>query len=594
MYVACSKSLLIKKKITIFDHTKQPNHRCRVPHLLIVFIAVLIQGKLSAQNSLNDSLIAYYPFNGNALDESGNGNNGTVSGATLVADRFGNPNSAYSFNGLSDYIDYKAGPKFKPRTFPISICLWIKTRESNIIGTFFKTDFAEGIYTGITIQVQVSLGGILEVHYGDGGPTSSDHRRSKFGTTVINDGQWHFVAAVIRGPTDMDLYVDCHYENGSYEGGGGNMVYTNADGRSGEYDVLSGDFFYDGIADDIRYYHRELTQTDLELLYAYPKPFNQPVTVNLGKDTTLCIGRDSLTITPVTTGNISQYLWSDGSAGKILTAYNPGVYWVIVSNGCSAATDSIKISSPISISAHNATVCAGDTVQLHAYAFPDTGVTYSWNPAIGLSCTTCPDPFVQGLTNTKYFVTVISTEGCIAKDSLNVIIQHHDSISITVLPSSTINKGDSVQLKATGGSSYIWSPSAGLSCTQCANPVAQPDTTTTYYITSGNGECAGSDSVTIVVLQPCTSILLPNAFTPNGDGHNDQFKLLIVDGNPQLKYLRIFNRWGQVVFETNDPDNAWDGTFNGKPAQMGVYAWVYDAICNNTEIRKAGNVTLLR
>jgi hypothetical protein len=88
-----------------------------------------------------DHLIAYYPFDGNAADMTGNGNNGTVFGAALTADRFGNPNSAYKFDGINDYIDLGNNPSLKPG-LPIAIEAWVRL-DSTAVAPIFNNDFAE-------------------------------------------------------------------------------------------------------------------------------------------------------------------------------------------------------------------------------------------------------------------------------------------------------------------------------------------------------------------------------------------------------------------------------------------------------------------
>ena len=96
-----------------------------------------------------DSLITYYPFTGNANDSSGNNNNGVVYGATLTEDRFGNGNSAYSFDGIDDYIEVTNNAKLKPTGFPVSVCAWIKANTSNqTTGLIFENE-ADHFYISV-------------------------------------------------------------------------------------------------------------------------------------------------------------------------------------------------------------------------------------------------------------------------------------------------------------------------------------------------------------------------------------------------------------------------------------------------------------
>jgi len=140
--------------------------------------------------------------------------------------------------------------------------------------------------------------------------------------------------------------------------------------------------------------------------------------------------------------------------------------------------------------------CMGGSETLNA-----TGAkTYTWSPATGLSCTNCPSPVVNATTTTMYSVTGVDSIGCIATD--NVIVTVNPLPAIYAGEDKTGCEGQPVQLNATGGTSYIWSPATGLSCTSCADPIALIDTTTTYTVngTDING-CSNSDEVTVNIIR---------------------------------------------------------------------------------------------
>ena len=108
------------------------------------------------------------------------------------------------------------------------------------------------------------------------------------------------------------------------------------------------------------------------------------------------------------------------------------------------------------------------------------------------------------------------------------------------------------------------------------------------------GGCKARDKVTVYVLCNNANVFIPNTFSPNGDGANDIFYPR-GNGVYSIKMFRIFNRWGEVVFETTDLNKGWDGTFNGKPQPMGVYVYVIEAFTStNDRFFKQGNVTLIR
>jgi gliding motility-associated-like protein len=106
--------------------------------------------------------------------------------------------------------------------------------------------------------------------------------------------------------------------------------------------------------------------------------------------------------------------------------------------------------------------------------------------------------------------------------------------------------------------------------------------------------CVNSDSVTIFV-EVVNLLVVPNAFSPNNDGHNDLFRILRTLNVEQLLEFKVFNRWGQLIFETNDIRQGWDGTFNGVTQELGVYAFVIQVLNRDGEkIVKGGNVTLVK
>jgi gliding motility-associated-like protein len=137
-------------------------------------------------------------------------------------------------------------------------------------------------------------------------------------------------------------------------------------------------------------------------------------------------------------------------------------------------------------------------------------------------------------------------------------------------------------------------PSTGLSCINCPNPVASPTITTTYtlVVSSGVPNCFGVDTITVYVTGECPEIFIPTGFSPNGDNNNDVYYIY---GEVKNLHFVVYNRWGQVVFETKDPKIGWDGTHNGKPVQSGVYAFKFSATnSKGVIIEKSGNITVIR
>jgi gliding motility-associated-like protein len=156
-------------------------------------------------------------------------------------------------------------------------------------------------------------------------------------------------------------------------------------------------------------------------------------------------------------------------------------------------------------------------------------------------------------------------------------------------PDQTIVFGEYAALQADGGLTYSWSPATGLSNPKIANPVAKPQVTTTYTVTvtTQNG-CSSTDEVTITVLNP---IQVPNGFTPNGDGINDNWELPNLKKYPNSN-VQIFNRWGTKVFESNGYETPWEGRMNGQPLPAATYYYIIRL--DEKETPLTGNVTIIK
>jgi gliding motility-associated-like protein len=138
-----------------------------------------------------------------------------------------------------------------------------------------------------------------------------------------------------------------------------------------------------------------------------------------------------------------------------------------------------------------------------------------------------------------------------------------------------------------------WTPSDFLSCDNCEQPVSTPTLTTLYTIkVTDDMGCEVSDSLTVKITSP--ELLIPTAFSPNGDGVNDKFR--VMNRDVQKFRLVIFNRWGEKVYETTDPLSGWDGVFRGVEQEMGVYTWTCDYMLSG-QVKSTlakGNLTLMR
>lgn len=199
--------------------------------------------------------------------------------------------------------------------------------------------------------------------------------------------------------------------------------------------------------------------------------------------------------------------------------------------------------------------------------------------------------YAGGTYNIKLIST--SVKGCVDTITKVLVVENFQPFAGN---DTIIVKGEYVNFHATGGIKYVWTPTTNLSFTDVQNPTGYyPDTGKFYYsvhITSAAG-CQGDDSIMVwVVNQP--SLFIPSGFTPNGDGLNDFLKVISV-GYSKVRFFRVFNRWGQVVYETNRFDNPWDGTYKGRKMEIGTYFWMLGVTDRfGTESTMKGDVTLIR
>jgi len=155
-------------------------------------------------------------------------------------------------------------------------------------------------------------------------------------------------------------------------------------------------------------------------------------------------------------------------------------------------------------------------------------------------------------------------------------------------------KGQKLQLNASGGEFYAWSPPVGLSNVNIADPYVSGDVDMTYLLKVSNSQgCIGYDSVSVKYYAG-PEVYIPTAFSPNGDGQNDRFRFIPV-GITEYEYFRIFNRWGQEIYSSTDFRQGWDGTIKGAPAPVDTYIWILAGKdLTGKSILKKGTVTLVK
>jgi gliding motility-associated-like protein len=283
----------------------------------------------------------------------------------------------------------------------------------------------------------------------------------------------------------------------------------------------------------------------------------------------------------------------------------PGTYVISleVSNdfGCTdSKTDTIVIHElpEISFGATYYAFCEGESVQLEASG----GDEIIWYPGTGLDDTTSYTPTATPQNSIVYNALITDSEThCSNTGQITVLIQNEiEPGKISVMPAdSSIIIGDSIQVTTIDSLDriliYSWTPDAQISCTDCPGPLIQPLESTVYRLEVSDTNFCFDPQVFDVNIEVVTEyrIGVPNAFTPNGDGVNDEIK---VDGwgVKRLIEFRIYNRWGTEVFATDSMDEGWDGTYNGKLQGIDSYAYFIKAeMWDDNVIVRKGTFSLI-
>jgi len=327
------------------------------------------------------------------------------------------------------------------------------------------------------------------------------------------------------------------------------------------------------------------------------------ITVNAGTDTTVC-RTDSLTLQAVSAG--LQFNWTPVS-GLIANTHIKNIiarpdttttYTVTANLGKCVAEDAVKIkvaAYPKAFAGSDATICYGKSTQLTAIV---TGASFTWSPQNSLVNSNTLRPVANPLSTVSYVLTVRDTLGCPKPVS--------DTVAVTVIPrvkafagnDTSIIANQPLQLSASGGSTYAWSPSFGINDPSVANPLvilgASYDSVI-YKVRVGTAEgCFAEDELKVIVFKTGPDLFIPTAFTPNADGKNDILKPLPV-GIKTFNYFRIYNRWGQMVYSTSSFGSGWDGTFGGKEQSTGTYVFMAQATDYLGKlINKKGTIVLIR
>ena len=314
------------------------------------------------------------------------------------------------------------------------------------------------------------------------------------------------------------------------------------------------------------------------------KPIPAAPVITASGPTSFCIGDSVVLTSSYATGNT----WSNGATTQSITVHTAGIYTVsTIQGGCPSpmsAPDTVSILPSVQphITASKPAICPGDSVVLDATTAAATA--YLWSNAATVPAIT--------VSASGFYQVTVTVGGCTGRDTIT--IGSKPGLGSLSLPASLIVcDGDSAILDATtlGAATYLWSPTA-------ATPTITVKTDGTYYVTVSNSCGLLTDSTVISVIDCNCRIYMPNAFTPNDDGINDLYGPEFKCADPKYMLMRIFNRWGEKVYETTDLYGQWDGRYKGTLQEPGVYVYYVefvgyeDGIARNFKL--VGSLTIIR
>lgn len=320
-------------------------------------------------------------------------------------------------------------------------------------------------------------------------------------------------------------------------------------------------------------------------------------------DTVICRS-DSIRLRIVSNG--LQYAWKPASQfidpsaqNAIAITNNSTLYEITASIGSCNARDQVFVTTvpyPVANAGADTVICFNNMATLHGVS---DGKSVVWTPAATLSSPTILNPVARPTSSTLYTLLAYDTKGCPKPGT--------DAVFVKMLPDILPSAGNDtiavvnqpLQLKASGGNRYVWTPPYYLSADTIAAPMAtftQANPGLQYKVMIYNeANCVDSAFVKIRVYKTPPSVFVPNAFSPNGDRKNDLLRPILA-GIQRLEYFNVYNRWGQLVFSSgHSGEQGWDGRLAGKEQSPDAYIWVVRAIdYNGVVFTEKGVVLLLR
>jgi len=327
------------------------------------------------------------------------------------------------------------------------------------------------------------------------------------------------------------------------------------------------------------------------------------VTLQAMADTTIC-ATDTLRLSASTNG--LRYTWNNATTlnnPNVLQPIakpisNPTTYTITsVIGGCSAQDDVVvtMVPYPVANAGNDTAICYNTAAQLNGTM---DGTSHTWTPTNTLANAATLTPTATPKTTTAYILSAFDTRGCPKPGRDTVIVAVNPEVVAFAGRDTAVVVGQTLQFHATGGESYQWSPPTNLSGTTIPDPKAvysgDFDSIRYSLVVADSIGCTDDATVLVKIFRTNPRVFVPTAFTPNGDGRND-FVAPIAVGLTKLEYFRIYNRWGQLVFETTMSGKGWDGRISGKEQASSSYVWIVKGTdFTGKVVFEKGTVTLIR
>ncbi|MFN2438452.1 MAG: T9SS type B sorting domain-containing protein, partial [Chitinophagaceae bacterium] len=342
------------------------------------------------------------------------------------------------------------------------------------------------------------------------------------------------------------------------------------------------------------------------------------VNLNTKNPAPICgVGSIDLTAPNITEGSdpgLQYTYWMNATTTQAVAnpkAVGAGTYYIkaTATNGCyTVKAVDVTLSTTPNATITGGNICLGQnaTVNIQLNGAPPFTLTYT-DGTITTTLANITSPYqlvVSPIATTTYTILNITDAKCTNNSpnaSTRVVVEQ--LAKAMRYPTVVVQPNKFVQLNAryfSANHTYNWNPTVGLNGYGQQNPIFKYDKETEYKIeiTSANG-CITVDTLLVIMrerspLSLISDIFVPKAWSPNRDGHNDKLFPLTVNIR-KINYFRIFNRWGQLMFETNIIGHGWDGIFKGQPQVSDVYTWTLEAIGEDDKYyKRSGNSILLR